>query len=427
MNPEMEEKISDYLDDSLSAEEMAELADWIKADPANARQFARASMLHDRLQSEMKLAAETKLKIIPFPTQWVALAAAAAVMLLVGIQFWPSDDTDSFVTIARVDDAALKVGERRGEGTIQLDSGMVRLLFDSGVEVTLQGPAEFELVEPDLMILSSGLLTANVPPGAEGFRVDTPTAQVTDLGTAFGIHLDEDGASHVSFFDGEVEVEEPRTGVTTMLTEGEEVVVTTDHKVESVSLDVTPYEKLWPVSTGIESSTGSFELAPPWPRRMPLLTSDDHVFVAPDGYRVALDRQLQVNISEPGEVALPGDFSPTAIPANKPLRSYILHYRPETESPRRFPIRLEGTITFDQPIVGLIVANEEFAAAAGRFTKRKAGEKHPRRQLELSGDSKGDRIELSDDMKTLRVDLAGSRKAFDVIRVVVDAAAPGES
>ena len=41
-----------------------------------------------------------------------------------------------------------------------------------------------------------------VPPGAEGFRVDTPSAQVVDLGTAFGIEQFADGTSKVSVFDG---------------------------------------------------------------------------------------------------------------------------------------------------------------------------------------------------------------------------------
>lgn len=387
--------------------------------------------ISDRLQNEISAAAEPKRKIIPFPAraqfQWLA-SAAAVILLLVGIwQFWPSSGNgETFVSIVRVEGTDLKVGERKGRGPVEFGDGMVRILFDSGVEVTLQGPAEFELVEDDRMILSAGLLTANVPPGAEGFRVDTPTAQVTDLGTAFGIHLGDDGASHVSVFDGEVEVEEPHSGITKMLTEGEEVVVTSNQKLESVSLDLTPYEKMWPVSTGIKGSTGSFELAPPWPRRMPLLTSDEHVFVAPDGYRKSLEEPLKVNVSKPGAVAVPDDLSPKQIPAGTPLRSYILHYRPEIEAPRRFPIRLTGSITFDQPIAGVIVLNPEFAESAGRFSKRKTGEMHPRRELELVDDSKGDRVELSADMRTLTVDLAGSRKAFDVIRVVVDASAPSK-
>ena len=60
MNGNIEERISGYFDESLSGEEMAELAGWIRADPANARRFARAAMLHDRLQGEMKAIGEPR-------------------------------------------------------------------------------------------------------------------------------------------------------------------------------------------------------------------------------------------------------------------------------------------------------------------------------------------------------------------------------
>ena len=126
MSDEMEEKIDAYLDESLSSDEMAALADWIKADPANARRFARASMLHDRLQSEMSaMKAEAKSKkIIPFPASWLAMSAAAvaaSLVLFLGIwQFSQSNDPiDAFVTIIRVEGAGLKAGERKGAGRIR--------------------------------------------------------------------------------------------------------------------------------------------------------------------------------------------------------------------------------------------------------------------------------------------------------------------
>lgn len=427
MSHEIEDRIGGYFDESLSAEEMTELADWIRDDPANAQQFARTAMLHDRLQSEMSAieTAASEKKIVRFPTRWLA-AAAAVVVLFFGIwQFWPSGHSaESFATIARVDGTDLKVGERNGAESIELKSGMMRMLFDSGVEVTIQGPAEFELAGGERMILRSGLLTANVPPGAEGFRVDTPTVQVTDLGTAFGVRLDSDGASHVSVFDGEVEISEPKSGTRKRLLEGEEVVITSEHEVETVPLDAAPYEKIWPVSSGIEGSTGSFQLAPPWPRRLSLNTSDDYVFVVPDGYRMELDQPLKVNISTVGKVADSDQLSPAEIPAGSPLRSFVLHFRPEEAQPRRLANRLTGTITFDRPIAGLIVLHEELTASAGRFSKRRVGEAHPRRELELNGKPIGDRITLSEDMRTLTVDLAASKKSFDLIRVVVDASAP---
>lgn len=45
--------INGYLDETLSSAEHAALQDWLKAAPENARQFAAASLLHDRLRAEL--------------------------------------------------------------------------------------------------------------------------------------------------------------------------------------------------------------------------------------------------------------------------------------------------------------------------------------------------------------------------------------
>ena len=112
----------------------------------------------------------------------------------------------------------------------------------------------------------SGLLTSTVPPGAEGFRVDTPTAQVIDLGTAFGIELGDNGVSHVSVFDGEVEVAVPKSATRQLLTEGEAVRVEQEN-IKPVDFDASVFDKIWPVSSGISRSTGAFRFAPPTGRQ----------------------------------------------------------------------------------------------------------------------------------------------------------------
>lgn len=463
MSRDIDELISGYLDESLSEDEQRELADWIKADKGNAKQFAQAVMLHDRLECELNAEAETQSsiespadsKVVPFPVSGFGtrlIQLAAAIVLMLTILYWPSGPEkqfvqgpevvepvsapksipidEGFVTIAHVVDvdfgegSELTAGQRLGRHTIFMNSGVLRLQFDSGVEVTVQGPAKYELQGPALTKLSSGLLTANVPPGAEGFRVDTPTAEVTDLGTSFGVRLDPDGASHVSVFDGEVEVEEPDSGQKKLLKEGEAVLVTAKDRLETVDFDAQPYAKVWPVSTGIAGSSGAFELAPPWPRRLGLSASNDNVLVVPDGYRRRLRSPLTVNISKPGKVDAEDQLSPAEIPAGVPLRSFILYYQPRERLPRRLASRIQGSITFDRPIVGLILRHEEIRNSAGRFSKRKIGSDQPRKQVDFLPGPAGDILTLSEDRKTLTVDLSAPGKSSDLIRVIVDATPP---
>ncbi len=64
MIPDARELIDGYLDDALTADQQAELSAWIKANPENARIFAEAMLLHDRLRNTLSTA-ETPDAILP--------------------------------------------------------------------------------------------------------------------------------------------------------------------------------------------------------------------------------------------------------------------------------------------------------------------------------------------------------------------------
>jgi hypothetical protein len=53
VTPNPSELIDGYLDDALTADQHAELSAWIKAKPENARIFAEAMLLHDRLRNTL--------------------------------------------------------------------------------------------------------------------------------------------------------------------------------------------------------------------------------------------------------------------------------------------------------------------------------------------------------------------------------------
>ncbi len=68
----------------------------------------------------------------------------------------------------------------------------------------LQGPAELVLVSGSEARLVHGTLTARVPEPARGFTILSPRGKVVDLGTEFGLSVDDAGETTVRVFDGVV-------------------------------------------------------------------------------------------------------------------------------------------------------------------------------------------------------------------------------
>jgi hypothetical protein len=70
-------------------------------------------------------------------------------------------------------DRKLAPGERVGRGHLRLAAGVVRIDFAKDVRLTLEGPADLELIGLGETRLHSGKLTANVPPNGQNYLVTT--------------------------------------------------------------------------------------------------------------------------------------------------------------------------------------------------------------------------------------------------------------
>ncbi len=90
--------------------------------------------------------------------------------------------------------------------SIQLAEGVVVIEFARGARVTLEGPADLEILSDNSGFLHEGKLTAVVPDSAIGFEVLTPDARVIDHGTEFAVRVDSTGVSETHVFQGEVEL-----------------------------------------------------------------------------------------------------------------------------------------------------------------------------------------------------------------------------
>lgn len=87
--------------------------------------------------------------------------------------------------------------------------GEIELAFPRGAKLILEGPAFFEVLNDERVMLTYGNCSVHAPPGAEGFEVLTPATQLIDRGTRFLVKVDEAGASEVHVIEGLVESVKP--------------------------------------------------------------------------------------------------------------------------------------------------------------------------------------------------------------------------
>jgi hypothetical protein len=256
-----------YLDGELSSEELSRLEAWIAADAKNAAEFldwialqawTREALQSDLLQQvlhEPRSNPERALRQASVDeasadqrsrrTRNLAWAAAiAATLLVAATAYWRSatnspngsiaiadkevdepamqDAADDFnqeanqstvvATVTRLEQCvwissqtSLGYGQQLVEGTqVALRSGVARVTFESGAEALLEGPCDFIVDNAMHGTIRSGRVSVTAPKRAYGFRIRAPNAEVIDLGTEFGVTVDEGGNSEVHVFSGEV-------------------------------------------------------------------------------------------------------------------------------------------------------------------------------------------------------------------------------
>ena len=91
-------------------------------------------------------------------------------------------------------------------GWLHLQTGRATLTFFSGVMLSVQGPADLNLLSVEQVFCQQGKLRARVPTGGRGFTVLAPGSALVDLGTEFGLNVANDGTAEFMVFEGKAEV-----------------------------------------------------------------------------------------------------------------------------------------------------------------------------------------------------------------------------
>ena len=112
--------------------------------------------------------------------------------------------------------SSVKAGQK-----LQLTKGTAEITFDSGAQVTLDGPASLIVSSAWDASLESGTIKASIPDEAAGFRVVNPSVEVVDQGAEFSMIADASSAE-VLVLRGTVEAAPRDNNIQTVMLRAQE-------------------------------------------------------------------------------------------------------------------------------------------------------------------------------------------------------------
>jgi hypothetical protein len=181
---------------------------------APAVEIPREEVLDEPAQKEV-LPEKKKTKTSKFPLFWLAANAAAIVLLILFAKVLPhrpaAADVATLVDQLNAQWSRPAHPPENGsrlwtdEEPLALKEGIVKIRYDTGVEVVIEGPACFA-VHSSGMFVEYGRLYSCVSKTGLGFKVETPYSQFLDHGTEFGVLARKDGFSELHVLEGTVEL-----------------------------------------------------------------------------------------------------------------------------------------------------------------------------------------------------------------------------
>ena len=228
-HPTFEQLCHAVLEGSASEAELEQFRERLHSSAADREAYYQQSQIHALLIWQNGRAAvpeslvlapmdySEKSNIITFPFRRALLAAAASVTLLLGLSFWLVPDLEHKVLsvayekgvgveILAASESPYKVGQRVMLERLEMEAGSLRFRISSGAVMDLEGPVRLKFVNPMRLRLERGSINTDVGNEAKGFVVETPSANVLDIGTRFGTSVCDDGSTDIAVFEGEVQV-----------------------------------------------------------------------------------------------------------------------------------------------------------------------------------------------------------------------------
>ncbi|WP_158969449.1 LamG-like jellyroll fold domain-containing protein [Paraglaciecola sp. L3A3] len=154
----------------------------------------------------------------PPPRFWNTFSMAASVVLCTGLviyytAFMLNKDIATITKVASVvtNYVDYRVGKTIKKGGIVLSEGYSEIVLTNGVKLVLEAPIDLYIKSENLVVVNKGILVARVPEQAIGFKIDTPSSEIVDLGTEFAVRVDQSGDSQIHVIEGEVKARSNRS------------------------------------------------------------------------------------------------------------------------------------------------------------------------------------------------------------------------
>ncbi|MHC4216043.1 MAG: FecR domain-containing protein, partial [Planctomycetota bacterium] len=146
--------------------------------------------------------------------QFVRIGATAAMLMVIGYLVYVMILPVPSAYVATLTDGTdikwadprqpTKLGSPLKRGSMKLEEGFAQITFNDSGQIILEAPAEINLECDNRVYLLLGKLVAEIPIQGRGFKINTPSASIIDLGTEVSVYVTENGSSDIYVFEGKV-------------------------------------------------------------------------------------------------------------------------------------------------------------------------------------------------------------------------------
>ncbi len=382
-----------------------------------------------RLERELPPIPEESTKVVPFP--WTATAlkmTAAAAALAIGAYFAAQGAAGRYVSapatasvVKATPDATWTEGASpRPDGSLrpgiyELQRGVVSLRLARGGDLTVEGPARFEVGEDASANVHAGIVLARAPQGEGGISLRSRNLSISEPARLIGIDARAEESTEAVVFNGAGGICLGEIGKCRELSAFE--AVKADHargRLVDVPYNPRAFSKAWAMLAGVENQIGPVRLELPGSVISAAggVAGEVRVFVENESFRPQTG--LEVDRVVAGEFALAEPNPGESLEARGELRSYLLQLTPSDGKDTDGAV--ETSLTFDFPVVGVIFSSDRLDSSDESVGASFAEEIGPERRGLESG---ADELLLSEDRRTLNLRFKGGGNHAEQVRVFV--------